>query len=319
MVEPPELITEGRWPKKPYCADDLADGICIRALRSALKRPYIQANPPHLRVWSIYDVDRPGAGMAWEDAKLPCPSWIAVNLENLHGHLVWGLSAPVLVDSPDLRQGPLRYLCAVEAAFRARLEADQGYSGLLTKNPLHERWRVLRGPRTGYTLQELADCFDAEDLSRHVAKSKKPEEVGLGRNVTLFDWLRQWAYAAVRRYRTARNQFPQWQAECHEKALGRNGDFARPLDSRECHHIAKSVAKWTWRKDAEAQARFLARQAAKGRKGGVASGKARQAAREDLRASARLMRAQGMTQTAIAQVLGVHRNTVLAWLQDNAQ
>ena len=52
--------------------------------------------------------------------------------------------------------------------------------------------------------------------------------------------------------RAARNQFPQWQAECYEKSLGRNGDFARPLDSRECYHVAKSVAKWTWRKDAEA-------------------------------------------------------------------
>jgi hypothetical protein len=318
-VEPPELIDPARWPKKPYCADDLADGVCIRALQSALKRPYIQANPPHLRIWSIYDIDRPGAALAWEDARLPCPSWIAVNLENLHGHLVWGLSAPVLVDSPDLRQKPLRYLCAVEAAFRAQMEADQGYSGLLTKNPTHERWRVLRGPRIGYTLEELAGCFDAGELSRHVAKSKKPEEVGLGRNVTLFDWLRHWAYVAIRRYRTARNQFPQWQAECYEKSLGRNGDFARPLDSRECYHIAKSVSRWTWRKDAEAQARFLARQAAKGRKGGVASGKARLAASEDLRTSARLMAAQGMTQVAIATELDVHVNTVAGWLKANPQ
>ena len=208
---------------------------------------------------------------------MPCPSWAAVNLENLHGHLVWGLSAPVLVDSPDLRQKPLRYLCAVEAAFRARLDADQGYSGLLTKNPTHQRWRVERGPRVGYTLEELADCFDAGELSSHVAKSKKPEEVGLGRNVALFDWLRQWAYAAIRRYRGLRNQFPQWQAECYEKSLGRNGDFARPLDSRECYHVAKSVSRWTWHKDAEAHARFLARQAARGRKGGLASGVVRRA------------------------------------------
>jgi len=102
---------------------------------------------------------------------------------------------------------------------------------------------VLRGPRVGYTLEELADCFDV----------------------------------AIRRYRTARNQFPQWQAECYEKSLGRNGDFARPLDSRECYHVAKSVSRWTWRKDAEAQARFLARQAARGRKGGLASGVVRRA------------------------------------------
>jgi hypothetical protein len=315
-ASPPELIDPARWPKKPYCSNDLAEGICIRALQAALKRPYIQANPPHLRVWSIYDIDRPGAALAWEDANLPCPSWIAVNMDNKHGHLVWGLSAPVLVDSPDLRQGPLRYLCAVEAAFRARLEADQGYSGLLTKNPLHQRWYVLRGPRIDYTLDELVDNFDAEDLAFYVNKSKKPEEVGLGRNVTLFDWLRQWAYVAIRRYRTQRNQFLQWQAECYEKTLLRNGDFARPLDGRERYHIAKSVAKWTWRKDADAQARFLARQAAKGKKGGVASGVARRAASEELRASARLMRLQGQSYQQIANVLGVSRRSVIYWCNE---
>ena len=166
---PPELIDPARWPKKPYCTDDLAQGGCIRDLRSALKRAYIQANPPHLRVWSIYDIDRPGAALAWGDANLPCPSWIAVNTENMHGHLVWGLSAPVLVDSPGLRQGPLRYLCAVEAAYRAKLDADQGYSGLLTKNPTHGRWMELRGPRAGYTLEELPHHIDPEHLSFYVA------------------------------------------------------------------------------------------------------------------------------------------------------
>ena len=115
--EPPELITPSRWPKKPYCADDLAEGVCIRALQSALKRPYIQANPPHLRVWSIYDIDRPEAALAWEDARLPCPSWIAVNLENLHGHLVWG---PCPRRSWSIRRISGKSLCATCARWRRR-------------------------------------------------------------------------------------------------------------------------------------------------------------------------------------------------------
>jgi len=120
----------GRWPKKPYCSDDKT-ARDIRSLSTAIKRKYIQANPPHLRVWSIYDIDRERGAIAWEEADLPPPSWAAVNRENGHAHLVWGLSAPVLVDSPDMRQAPLRYLCAVEAAFREDLRADHGYSGLL--------------------------------------------------------------------------------------------------------------------------------------------------------------------------------------------
>ncbi len=103
-----DLFDSDRWPRKPYCSDYLSSGVYIRSLQSAIKKPYIQANPPHLRVWSIYDIDRPGGAIAWEDANLPPPSWAAANRENAHAHLVWGLSAPVLVDSPDMRQGPLR-------------------------------------------------------------------------------------------------------------------------------------------------------------------------------------------------------------------
>lgn len=328
-VQQLDLITPSRWPKKPYCSDDLSKGICIRSLNSALKRPYIQANPPHLRIWSIFDVDRAGAVLAWEDADLPPPSWTAMNMENAHAHLVWGLSVPVLVDSPDMRQKPLRYLCAVEAAFRDKLEADPGYSGLLTKNPLHERWRVLRRPQLVYELSELAAWVD---LPKHAPK-RKPEEVGLGRNVTLFDWLAKWSYKAIRRLET--RNFTQWQADCNEKALEHNGDFPTPLDSREVWHIAKSVSKWTWRNmTLEGWQQFVVKthtpeiqatrgrrnrpeiQADKGKKGGIKSGALRLAASGENRASARLMRIKGMTQAEIAAELGVNQSTIARWLAE---
>jgi hypothetical protein len=262
-----------RLPRRPYCTDDLSDGLRIRSLAQALTKPYIQVNPPHLRIWSIFDVDRPGAAVAWEDAMLPPPAWTAVNRENGHAHLVYGLSAPVLVDSPDMRQGPLRYLCAVEAAFRAKLEADSGYTGLITKNPAHPLWRVLRGPQRGYELGELAEYVD---LPRHIPR-RKPEEVGLGRNVTLFDWLRHYAYRQIRHYKGDVRNFVLWQSHLNARALERNGDFQHPLDGKEVWHICKSVAKWTWRRfDIEASdARFKALQAHRGRQGGVASGAAR--------------------------------------------
>ena len=309
LQEQLDLFNPARWPKKPYCSDDLENGLRIRSLAAALKKPYIQANPPNLRIWSIYDVDRSGAAVAWEDAMLPPPSWASVNRANGHAHLVWGLSVPVLVDSPDMRQAPMRYLCAVESAFREGLQADQGYSGLITKNPVHPLWRTLRGPQLAYDLGDLAEWVD---LPKHLPK-RKPEEVGLGRNVTVFDWLRKWAYVAVRRHRDTRN-FILWQAESYDKALGRNGDLYNPLASNEVWAITKSVAKWVWRKDAEARDAFSKRQAWKGRKGGVTSGVSRTVANEDKRASARLMRAGGMTQATIAQALGVSQKSVSNWL-----
>ncbi len=313
----PDLFSDlfedvSRWPYKPYCSDDKT-ARHIRSLAHALKYPYIQANPPHMRVWSIYDVDRAGGALAWEDAGLPPPAWASVNKENGHAHLVWGLTAPVLVDSPDLRQGPLRYLCAVEAAFRARLQADSGYSGLMTKNPAHPLWRILRGPRMDYELGELAEWVE---LPKHIPK-RKPEEVGLGRNVTVFDWLRQYAYRQVRHYKTEVRNFVLWQSHLNNKALERNGDLLTPMDGREVWHIAKSVSKWTWQHFdvAASDARFSQRQAHRGQKGGVASGQARAAAGEDKRASARLMASQGMTRMQIAAALGASYNSVGNWLK----
>ncbi len=301
-----------RWPRKPYCSDDKTAS-SIRSLRSALQRSYIQANPPHLRVWSIYDVDRPGAVNAWHDANLPQPTWAAANRENAHAHLVWGLSVPVLVDSPDMRQKPLRYLCAVEEAFRTKMQADDSYSGLMTKNPGHEKWHVWRGPKQDYELGYLAEFVD---LPKFLPK-KKPAEIGLGRNVTLFEFLRQYAYRHVRQYKQDVGKFVEWQSHLNNKALERNGDFLTPMQGNEVWHVAKSVSKWTWNRFdlAASDARFSKLQAHRGKAGGVASGVSRLAASEDKRASARMMAASGASQRTIAAELGVSLGSVNAWLK----
>lgn len=278
VTEQLDLFTPSRWPKKPYCSDDKS-AKWIRQLKTAIKHPYIQANPPHLRVWMIFDVDREGAAFAWDtwDGISLCqPNFVTINPENAFGHLVWGISAPVLVDSPDMRQAPLRYLCAIEAAYRDALGADQGYSGLLTKNPFHARWRVLWGPATFYELGELAECVD---LSKHIPKrGKNPEAIGLGRNCTLFDELsRKFAYKKIREYKPlGLPGWNPWQSACYDWALQRNGDFPVPLDQREVWHVVKSVSKWTWRNmSLEGWRQFVAKthtseiQAARGRKSGV--------------------------------------------------
>jgi len=301
------FLDKSRWPNKPYCSDDKSARL-IRRLDSALKQPYIQANPPHLRVWSIYDIDRAGAAIAWEGANLPPPAWSACNTENGHAHLVYGISVPVLVDSPDMRQAPLRYLCAIESAFRAALDADAGYSGLMTKNPAFPDWRVLRGPRSAYDLGELAEYVDLKKF----APKRKPEEVGLGRNVSLFDSLRHYAYREIRGYKRAvQCAYVYWQKDLYDTAMSRNGDFCTPMDHREVYHVARSVAKWTWRKFdvAASDARFSKLQAHRGHKGGTA----RSASYEGLRADARLMQAKGMTLRAIAAELGVSLGAVSGW------
>jgi hypothetical protein len=243
----------------------------IRSLKQALTKCYIQANPPHLRVWSLYDIDRSGGGLAWEDANLPPPSWATVNKANGHAHLAYGLRAPVLTASMEARQAPHLYLNAVESAFRAKLGGDDGYSGLITKNPAHPLWRTLRGPELAYDLGDLAEWVDLDRFKSR--QGVKVAEVGLGRNVTVFDFVRLWAYKKVRDYKGQQGGFVYWQKSVYDRCLARNADFGRPLDSREAYHIARSVAKWTWsRFDYEkSDARFSKLQAFRASRG-ISSG-----------------------------------------------
>lgn len=308
--------SDSRWPRKPFCTDDLETGIYPRRLASAIKRKYIQANPPHLRVWSIYDLDYSGAAMVWQDENLPPPSWSTVNRANGHAHVVYGIRAPVLVDSPDMRQGPMRYLCAVEHAYRERLRADKGYSGLITKNPLHPLWRLLQGPQLHYDLSYLAEHVNLPKFLPKVGI--RLDEIGLGRNVTLFEFLRHWAYRNVRKYRVQGGiqGWNAWLCACNNRALDRNGDFKYPLDGREVWHISRSTARWTFRTfDMESSDKnFSELQAWRGKKGGIRSGEARLLGNEDKRVSARLMRANGMKQAAIALELGVTQSAIAKWL-----
>lgn len=299
------LFGAERLPRRPWCSADLAAGLRVRPLATALHLPYIQVNPPRLRLWMLHDVDRPGAAIAWEDAGLPAPAWAATSRVSGHAHLAWALSAPVLTGD-GARDAPLRYLAAIEAAFRERLQSDAGYAGLITKNPRHPLWRVLVGPQVTWELGQLAEWVD---LPRHLPKGT-PEQFGLGRNVTLFDRLRQWAYSAVRRHRQQRN-FLVWQTQAYNHALKFNGEFLHPLDEREVWHVAASVARWTWRKDADARAKFIGRQAARGRR----SGEIRREAQADKHTSARLLAAQGYSVRAIAEQLGVGKSTAARWLQ----
>ncbi|MGM5152054.1 primase C-terminal domain-containing protein, partial [Salmonella enterica] len=67
-------------------------------------------------------------------------------------------------------------------------------------------------------------------------------DYGLGRNCTLFDKTRKWAYRAIRQ---GWPEYDQWLQACIERAKVYNMQFSAPLDENEVMGIAKSVAKWT--------------------------------------------------------------------------
>ena len=114
----------------------------------------------------------------------------------------------------------------------------------------------------------------------------------------------------------------RWLEALNYRALERNAEFRIPLHASELKHIVRSVHKYTWSKfTPERYSAWQAKQGAKGGskatnqvEAGKASGEARLRASADNRATARLMRARGMTQQAIANELGVSQRTVSNWL-----
>lgn len=311
------LFVPERLARRPYAADDLAHGLHRHAPADALEHAYIEANCTAL-VWRVaFDVDREGAALAAEHANVAAPNWIATRRSNAHAHLGYELDAAV-VRSDAGRQRPLRYLAAIEDAYTRALGADTGYSGLICKNPHSAAWRVQWLRRPGYSLGELAEYVDLQPYVKGRLQPAGP----LGRNCLLFDSVRQWAYREIRAARAA-GSFDRWQAEVVRRAAGMNlfaGMDLRctePLALSEVRAIAKSVARWTWQKfDLTASdQRFSELQAARGRRGGQASGKTRAAASADAREQARQLRGEGRSSREIAAALGVNQSTVVRWLR----
>jgi hypothetical protein len=228
-------------PRKPYCTNDFSDGTRILPLSMALTYRYMQLNPPPQKSFMVFDIDRPGAAWAAEDADLPVATLTVVNPANKHAHLIYVLSSPVCT-SPYAHEQPQRYLEAIEDAYRERLGADLSYAGLLAKNPWHSHWDTLENGNAVYSLSALAEYVELP-FSRQEQKTLRANV--LGRNCTLFDTLRHWAYAAIKG-----SWKPEGEWKWHEAVLSealRLNVFEEALPVREVKSIARSVARWTWR------------------------------------------------------------------------
>ena len=257
-------------PRRPYCTDDPTFGVKIRSREQAMAYPLIQVNNPAIHWALVLDMDRdpadladpwkrPGPAWEWESAKLPAPTWIAVSRTTASCHYGYKLAVPVAL-ADCARPQPLRYLAAVERSYLATLQpygADPGFSGLITRNPESQAWKVWASG-AAYSLGYLA-----QHLPRIVPATEVNREVGVGRHVTLFDELRAWAYRAIRDYREDR---AEWLAAVHRQAAKLN-TFQHPLPFGSIRATAKSVGNWVWKMDPGALRVFISRQSWRGRGG----------------------------------------------------
>ena len=294
-------------PRKPYCTDDLGS-LLIRPKEIAIEKRYIQQNSPFDLYWLVYDVDRPTSHFDWGDLRAPAPNITAMNLDNGHSHLFYGLKVPVIkcAFNPKVHQKPLRYAAAVDVALSLKLDADPGYAGLICKNPLNNYWHVQVWQSELYDLPWLASYLDLEPYK----DGRKPlPPVGLGRNCTLFELTRRWAYTQIRKAGVYSDEGCFIETVTHYAAK-KNGDFPVPLPYTEIKATGKSVAKWTWRNmSPEGFAEWCSR---RGKAGNIKSRAVRQAKSADRAEEIRAYKRDHpeMSNRKIAVVFGVGRDIV---------
>lgn len=266
---------------------------------------YIQGNQPCMLHYFFFDIDRSEAVMAWHDENLPMPYWTAQTQKNGHAHICYKLEIP-LCTSEFGSQKAIAYASKVQAGLANKLGADVGYSHLITKNPFHKDWRVTFWSEEAYTLDYLADFVE---LPKKL--TKRQEESGLGRNCTLFDTVRKWAYKAIREHRGS--TYNTWLDAVLNQCQNINTGFQEQLPYSEIKATAKSIATYCWKKDAYCYQEFIDRQSRKGKLGGLKGGMARSLQYEPLRKEARELREQGFSYSKIAKSLGCTKATAIKW------
>lgn len=253
-------------PKKPYCSNDLSQGLLIRPKETAINFKYLQANSPYYQHYLILDLDYEAvmAEILYSKSGTPLPNLLIENPENGKAHLLFHLQTPIYTTDAS-RTKPIMYANAILKRLQTLFDADVGYSGLITKNPLSKEWRAYTLRSKPYSLNELAQNLD---LSWKDAKKPilKDEAIGLGRNCYVFHMARHWAYVEIRKYRGS--TYTSWMDCVLSHCQSLNNGLTDPMSYNEVKGIAKSISRYCWKKDAYCYQEFIDRQTRKGKLGG---------------------------------------------------
>jgi hypothetical protein len=222
-------------PYRPRATNDPTCGTRQYNWRKASGLRSVELNPPAQMHWLIFDCDHQDTDR-WRQVGLCEPTFITVNPENGHHHVVYKLASSVCT-SIQGRDRPINYMYAVREALRVALNGDPAYVGLLTKNPLHPAWRLIR-PLTmpSYTLKELANglVLKPKAKRRCIANEAVLQAAEKGsRNRTLFDEVRRWAYSNE----NGPDTILEYAHQC-------NSRLPVPLRDKEVASTARSIAKY---------------------------------------------------------------------------
>lgn len=241
------VLTPDQWRERylsryPLATDNLDMGAWREHRERALRRQYVETSPRALVAAVVIDVDRPDAVLrAFErPSDHPMPSWVVEGNQG-HGHVGWWLTAPVC-RTDAARVDPLRYLARVTEGLRRSLDGDPAYTGLLTRNPLHDRAGVIWGTNKAYSLRELGTVHTPRQLPRRPERSS-----GLGRNVTMFDTARHQVYGLHDPAMPMDDWHRMVVQHCHAVNSTFDAALGGPLPFSEVQATASSISRWVRR------------------------------------------------------------------------
>jgi len=234
---------KNQLPVKPYCTNNLENGLSIRNKNRALEMLYLQANQPAIQTCLLFDLDEDNAFYKFDEVGLPIPTFITKSPASGRCHYGYMLKAGIC-KTQHARLKPLKYAAAIEAGMAGKLASDRGYAGLITKNPLHDHWSPYWSGADLYELDYLADFVELQTPT----KKAKSENYGLGRNVNLFEDLRAYAYKKVLGFKRY-SSYEAWERDVLSVAEGLNNhcNALNLLQHNEIKATARSVSRWTWK------------------------------------------------------------------------
>ena len=227
----------------------------------ALKHEHIQPN--HENMWKFIviddDVNSPDAYL---DLPVPRPNMVVINPESGHCQRWYFLANGVSRTSMSKRTIQDYYLKTL-FKLTAIYHGDAAYNGNLARNPVHPKHICLYPRLKPYTLNELnsgmgisKSDYEKGNLDQSEAflriqeycrKNKKmSDNMGAGRNCTIFDILRVKAYKIHCEYSTETDFANDLQFEAQK--INQNYFPNNLLPHNELKHISKSIARYCFTK-----------------------------------------------------------------------
>ena len=256
IAHPRPLVSLGKRPGQPFSSFRTTPD-------KAWRFPEVQyGNAGSSIAALVLDCDKPAA-FARGLPDLPPPNWTVWRRSNCHAHIAWTLAEPVH-RYPAARIEPLRYLANVADYYGHAVGADPGFAGVLAHNPApryrQDQFHTTWGRRAPYTLDQLASVvpFGWE----------KPavRQTAIGRNLDMFEAGMRWAG----RRENAHLPVPPALMAIYDDilALYPKADHAYTL--AEVQATARKIERYRadWAARGWHSPRWIARQAARGRKGG---------------------------------------------------